>query len=534
MTRRWSLPVAALCAAVFWAGCGSTDDAAPPEPSVAVDTTPTTTATDDAPETAVFTMDDHIGWLLGVLDTGEFDQAETTERFHPSFLAEVPVVALNAPLGQIAPPGSAPWRVLDDTGDGQVAEITVESADGTRLTITLALATAEPHQIEGLLLQPADTDLPEGYTLAQLDADIAAFAPQAALGIYDVTNGNCDADHEHNGDQPLAIGSIFKLWVLAALANQIQLGTADWNEPLVVRADLRSNPAGQVYQLADGDTLTMRQYAEAMISISDNTATDHLIDRLGRQAIEAAMARAGVARPALNQPLPATRELFWLKYLAEPPNPPDWYNADTDGRRAILDDLDGKIVPGSWTPPLRPRRTPKAYLEPSPATSTSNGWPRQTTCAGHSCISTSWRRRRASNPWPTFCRSTPAWNSTTPPGPTSGSRAAPSRGSSPSHGGSSAMTADNSSSRAYSTTPMPPSTNSPPPTSSARQSISSEAAPAATTGRPLLTESDWCNLGAHPIGPSQPPSGSLRAAWRRRCAALPVSTDNRAARRRRW
>ena len=83
----------------------------------------------------------------------------------------------------------------------------------------MALASTEPHQIEGLLLQPADTALPEGYALAQLDADMAAFAPQTALGIYDVTNGSCDAVHEHNGSQPLAIGSSFKLWVLAELAN---------------------------------------------------------------------------------------------------------------------------------------------------------------------------------------------------------------------------------------------------------------------------------------------------------------------------
>jgi hypothetical protein len=293
----------------------------------------------------VFTMADHIGWLIGVLDAGAFDSAEVTERFDASFLAQVPVAALNAPLGQIAPSGSAPWQILDEDRDGHVAEITVESADGTRLTVTLALTSTEPHQIEGLLLQPASTDLPNGYTLAQLDADLTAFAPRAALGIYDVSNGGCDAIHDHNRSQTLAIGSIFKLWVLAELANQIQLGTADWDEQLPVKAELRSNPAGPVYQLDDGDAMTLHEYAEVMISISDNTATDHLIDRLGRQSIETAMARAGVAQPALNQPFLATRELFWLKYLADTPNPPDWYSADTDGRRRILDELDGRTVP---------------------------------------------------------------------------------------------------------------------------------------------------------------------------------------------
>lgn len=102
---------------------------------------------------------------------------------------------------------------------------------------------------------------------------------------------------------------------------------------------------GQVFQRSDGDTLTLREYAEVMISISDNTATDHLIDRLGRESIEAAMTRAGVTDPAPNQPFLATREVFWLKYSTQEPNPSDWYDADVAGRRDILDSPEGKTVP---------------------------------------------------------------------------------------------------------------------------------------------------------------------------------------------
>lgn len=351
MIQRLRLPVVALLTALLSTVCGSTDGAAPPVPSASTDTTPTTTA-DGTPEASAFTMEGQIDWLLGGLNGGEFDPAEVTERFDASFLTQVSVARLNAGLEQIAPPGSGPWRIVDDSRDGRVAEITVESGERFRLRVTIALTSSEPHRIEGLLMQPAESGLPEGYTLARLDADMAALAPETALGIYNVTSGVCDAVHEHNGDQPLAIGSIFKLWVLAELASQIQQGTASWDEPLAVRAELRSNPAGGVYELDDGDTLTLREFAEGMISISDNTATDHLIDRLGRQAIESGMARAGVADPALNQPFLATRELFWLKYLADPPNPPDWYNADADGRRAILDGLDGDTVPWVLDPAL--------------------------------------------------------------------------------------------------------------------------------------------------------------------------------------
>jgi hypothetical protein len=352
MICRARLLAVAPCAALLWAGCASPRGAAQPELSELSEPSAATSTDAVAGEVSDYTMDDHIDWLLGVLDRGRFDDADATQRFDPSFLAQFPVAALNAPLGQIARPESAPWQVLDDHREDRVAEITVESAAGARLAITLALASASPHRIEGLNLRPTGSELAAGYTFAQLDSDLRTFARDAALGVYDVTNGECVEVHELDGDRPLAVGSAFKLWVLAELAQQVDDGTATWDEPLAVQAELRSNPAGRVFQLVDGDTLSLQEYAEAMISISDNTATDHLIARLGRESVESAIVRAGVAQPALDQPLLATRELFWLKYLADAPNPRDWNDADTEGRRAILADLEGKVVPWVLDPTI--------------------------------------------------------------------------------------------------------------------------------------------------------------------------------------
>jgi beta-lactamase class A len=50
-----------------------------------------------------------------------------------------------------------------------------------------------------------------------------------------------------------------------------------------------------------------------MISQSDNTATDHLIDRLGREAVEESFASMGHSHPELNTPLLMTREWFAIK-----------------------------------------------------------------------------------------------------------------------------------------------------------------------------------------------------------------------------
>ena len=55
-----------------------------------------------------------------------------------------------------------------------------------------------------------------------------------------------------------------------------------------------------------------------MISISDNTATDHLLRRLGRARVEAQQPRFRVADHRRNAPFLTTRELFALKLTDYP------------------------------------------------------------------------------------------------------------------------------------------------------------------------------------------------------------------------
>jgi len=72
----------------------------------------------------------------------------------------------------------------------------------------------------------------------------------------------------------------------------------------------------------------LEQYADYMISVSDNTAADHLIHTLGRRTVERQLKAFGNAHPGRSTPFLTTRELFTLKgyryptlahtYLTEP------------------------------------------------------------------------------------------------------------------------------------------------------------------------------------------------------------------------
>jgi beta-lactamase class A len=86
----------------------------------------------------------------------------------------------------------------------------------------------------------------------------------------------------------------------------------------------------------DGTQISVLEAAVKMISISDNTATDILIDLVGRSAVEAALTETGMAKPSLNRPFLTTRETFVLTLEQWPALAKRYVAADEAGRRALL------------------------------------------------------------------------------------------------------------------------------------------------------------------------------------------------------
>jgi beta-lactamase class A len=82
--------------------------------------------------------------------------------------------------------------------------------------------------------------------------------------------------------------------------------------------------------------MSVRELADAMVSISDNTVTDTLIVRLGRTAVEDATRTAGMADPSLDTPFLTTRETFTLEFHDWPNLAARYRALKTPGRRALL------------------------------------------------------------------------------------------------------------------------------------------------------------------------------------------------------
>jgi len=146
-----------------------------------------------------------------------------------------------------------------------------------------------------------------------LDQTLSALAPESNLLVAEFAGSGCRIIHGRDEDQRLAIASTFKLYVLGELARQVQQGTVSWTDQVVLEDGLRSMPSGDYAFAASGTRVPVRSLAEAMIRKSDNTATDHLIDLLGRDNVFRSLAAFGHGDPSINAPLLLTRELFGIK-----------------------------------------------------------------------------------------------------------------------------------------------------------------------------------------------------------------------------
>ena len=163
---------------------------------------------------------------------------------------------------------------------------------------------------------------------ANVDRQQLALAGDSNFLVAEFRGNTCAPIHSRDADRTLAIASTFKLYVLGELSRQILNGTAAWDDEITIRSSLKSMPSGQYAFVADGTQVPVLDLAEAMIWKSDNTATDHLIDYLGREYVRRAFAAFGHSDPELNSPLLMTREMFGIKMTQSSNWMHSWMTAD--------------------------------------------------------------------------------------------------------------------------------------------------------------------------------------------------------------
>ncbi len=178
-------------------------------------------------------------------------------------------------------------------------------------------------------------DPPIIYT-ASLEEAFARFADLPGQVSVIVT-----ADGEVLGDldseTPMAVGSSFKLAVLKTLDKLIGAGKLEWDQIVEIKEGWRSLPSGQLQNWPEGAPVTIHSLASLMISVSDNTATDGLMDLVTRGSLETVSPR--------NRPFLTTREFFQLKRRDAKEMRTEFVAGNFDERMRILSGLSDEALP---------------------------------------------------------------------------------------------------------------------------------------------------------------------------------------------
>lgn len=292
---------------------------------------------------------EHLAWILDAIVNrdGVVATAEVERRLHAEFLAAVPAEQFVDTSKSLT--ALAPFEVKSVEGTELALVAKVQSGKGPLIASVEVDPTTK--QMVSLLFKP---DVARPSSFAEAVEMTERLAPQAQLLVARLDGGACKPMHATTSTQPLAVGSTFKLYVLLALVDQIVAGKARWDDELAVRDAWKSPLSDGTVNDPAGTKLTLRTYAERMISISDNSATDHLLYSVGRKQVEAAMRATKHATPKLNMPLFSTREMSLFK-LGMPDAEIDRYRTLSEAkRRAYLDKtLAGKAPDlahtASWT-----------------------------------------------------------------------------------------------------------------------------------------------------------------------------------------
>lgn len=310
--------------------CGSDDQERPPEDQPTVMEGAGHTAEGvELPETA---SGEAAGDVLEIINA-EQDSTESDweGRLAESFTEEVSAEELAQTVNsQFRPVG--PWTAVEHEDFDDASLTTLEAQEGQELEMQLALD--EDGLIEALFFaEPREPVEPaEGFEeiderLTDLPGEVHAVVVQDDETLLEVSDGEA---------APLA--SVAKLYVVLALVEAVDAGEVSWDDTLEVTDQLRSLPSGTLQDQPAGYETTVFDVAQRMIQISDNTGTDMLIDLLGRDAVEQAVADSGHQDPSLMEPFPSTREMFQLRW-GFPDLGEDWKDGDAEERREILEEI---------------------------------------------------------------------------------------------------------------------------------------------------------------------------------------------------
>ena len=95
-------------------------------------------------------------------------------------------------------------------------------------------------------------------------------------------------------DERVRTASTIKLPIMTAIFNAVEEGHAKFDEQLVLRDSDKVSGSGVLFEFSDGDHFTIADLVHLMIVVSDNTATNLLLDRFPADSVNTFLDKLGL------------------------------------------------------------------------------------------------------------------------------------------------------------------------------------------------------------------------------------------------
>jgi hypothetical protein len=145
-------------------------------------------------------------------------EAPADAVFTPFFLQAVPAAQVQAVREQLVSQHGAPRRVAAIAPRSPLSGTIEIDMERATVRMDMTIEAQPPHRITELLVTGAET---RGDTPAALAEALAALPGQASFAIARLGDGPAELIASREPDREMAIGSTFKLFILAELSRQV-------------------------------------------------------------------------------------------------------------------------------------------------------------------------------------------------------------------------------------------------------------------------------------------------------------------------
>jgi beta-lactamase class A len=132
----------------------------------------------------------------------------------------------------------------------------------------------------------------------QVKALVSSFRGNVSLYAKNLDTGET---YTLNGDQRVRTASTIKIAVMIEAFARVNEGKAKWTDEVVLTKEKKVSGSGILFELSDGLHLTLRDAVNLMMMLSDNTATNLVLDVLTTDAVNARMESLGFKNIKINR-----------------------------------------------------------------------------------------------------------------------------------------------------------------------------------------------------------------------------------------